>query len=186
MAYFFIRGEGIYLPTERLQKLQREVAGSAVEYARSFLDEKKGAAIDKKIAEHLESIAIDNPQEFQNEWLSIRLYGEQAVDNTFWIIADWIEHTGRGSLVDFRSAEQKISQSHSGEDIQNPYGNYFGINLNAKEGILKPSKTLAKIHIDAESVDKIMGQFPNFKIYTSSFDIQFGEYVVILPSVHSS
>lgn len=186
MAYVFVGNTGVYIPKKKLQELQRQAAGSALGFARSMFNEKAAAAVDGKIVRYLESLSVEDPRTFQREWISTRLFGQEAQEETFWIISDWINYTDIGALVDFRGFEGQLYESYSGEDISTPYGSYFGFEITAKTGLMKRPKRLVEIHWNLERVDSIIGQFPSFRIYTADFDVQFDESVTIFPALHSS
>jgi hypothetical protein len=185
MAYLFIGKTGVYIPKKKLQELQRQAAGRAVEFARSMFSEKAGTTVDDKIVRYLEALSAEDPRTFQREWISTRLFGQEAQEEAFWIIKDWSNYTGIGALVDFRNVEGQLYQSYSGEDISAPYGLYFGFEITAKTGLMQRPKRLVEIHWNLERVDSITGQFPSFRIYTADFDVQFDESVTVLPALHS-
>jgi hypothetical protein len=183
MAFFTIKNTPIYLPQEKLISMKRDLAGDAVAYARSMLDGKTADDLETKLVERLTKESETDPGAFYQNWISLRLYGESAQKNIFWLIADYIKFTGIGRLVDLREPAEKLVDSQSGADFELPYGPYFAFEVDLDPGALRRRKRSLQVHISIEGVDKVLGEFPSFRLYTSSFDVQFGGEVTVLPSL---
>ena len=183
MAYLTINKTPTYVPQERLATMKREVAGDAFTYAQSMFDGKIGDEVEAKVAKKVEAEFTSNPKDFYENWVSLRLYGESAKQNIFWLLADFIEYTGTGRLIDLRDPTEQLTDSHAGTDYELPYGPYFVFEVDLQSGRFRKPANKLQIHIDVEAVDKIIGQFPTFRLYTTSFDAQFGPDIVVFPSL---
>ena len=166
--------------------IKREIAGDALTYARSMFDGKTADDVEAKVVERLTRESEIDPQAFRQEWISLRLYGDAAKKNIFWLLADFIECTGAGRLVDLREPTDRLVDSYSGTDFELPYGSYFALEVDLDPGVLRRRKGSLQIHISIEAVDKILGEFPSFRLYTSSFEVQFGKEITVFPAISRS
>ena len=182
MPYIRIkRGEIIYIPVEKEEPLLRAAAGNPLDYMRSFVSKEYSKKLAAKLKHHIDELEEKDTFRFNHEWRSIRLYGESAQNNLFEIISCYINVTGIGKLRSLGDYFGDNDFADVGKTEYLPYGPLFVFEITQRRSLFrKPAHTV--LFIDANTVDKIIGEFPSFTIYCNGIDISFGEKISIQQS----